>query len=156
MFSRVPTLDKAPSRPRKRCSRQSRFLVFTKSLVGNTFCKQQPKQRERSRKSKQRPSLPVEAKGRTRHGVAAAADQRRNGDNTSLLAVCGSQVASSLQKEQPLGGLAAAAGNDFKFPATLRCPLRNLIPVRVVTNRHMHSVLTVQTLSTRSCSAVVL
>lgn len=64
----------------------------------------------RPRRPKQRPSLPVEARGRTRVGEPPG---RRIGteDGSMLLAVCGSHVDSSVNKDRRLTMAEAAAGD---------------------------------------------
>ncbi|CAM9669281.1 unnamed protein product, partial [Scytosiphon promiscuus] len=67
---------------------------------------------QRSRRSRQRPSLPLEARGRTRAGstpTAAAATGQSDTDRSSLLAVRGSQVDSSVNKDRQLAMAQAAS-----------------------------------------------
>lgn len=78
-----------------------------------------PKQGRRSRRSKQRPSLPAEARGNARCKTAKAIGLSRGTENSACagnpLAVCGSQVESSQHKERLVGLAEAAAGEDVKL-----------------------------------------
>lgn len=81
-------------------------------------CNKRPKEGRRLRRSKQRPSLPAEARGKATCNTATAIGLSRGADNTACarnpLAVCGSQVDSPQHKERLVGLAEAAAGEDVK------------------------------------------
>lgn len=83
-------------------------------VVGNNGITFQQRLREasRPRRPKQRPSLPVEARGRTRV-VGSPGRQIGTEDGSTLLAVRGSQVDSSVNKDRQLAMAEAAAGDLF-------------------------------------------
>lgn len=71
------------------------------------------------RRSKQRPSLPAEARGKARCNTAMAiglsgGDHNNVSAEKPLLAVCGNQVDSSQHKDRLVGLAEAAAGDDFE------------------------------------------